>query len=118
MIGTILTDEIVLGVIGSLITLLIGVVGFFINRWMNQTDDRENRSIVLIEKTNDTLCNLDTTMDKINTNLLTYQATMDETVKNVKEKLNCVDKTMVDHRSDLRDHEVRIVVLEKTNGKK
>lgn len=117
MILAILTDEIILSIIGATITLLVGVVGYFINRWMNQTDDRETRSIGLIEKTNETLVNLDNTMDKININLMTYQASMDETVKNVKDKIGCTDKKIEEHDNHIQDHEIRIVVLEKTNGK-
>jgi hypothetical protein len=115
---TLLTDEVFLSIIAFLIVGFIGIVGFFIKRWMDQTDCRDERTTGLIEKTNDALSNLNDTMGKINLNLEVYQMQMTTNLSNVKDRITFVDKNLDNHENHIQDHEVRIVVLEKNgNGK-
>ena len=113
ILAALLTDEIILTIIGTLIMLFIGVIGFFIKRWMDQTDIREERGVILSEKTNDSLKTLNDTMNKINLNLEVYQTTMSTNLTNVKEKVDDAHKKVEEHEESLQDHEVRIVILEK-----
>ena len=68
-------------------------------------------------------------MNKTNTNLEVYQASMNKEIESVKDKVEIhksvylKDKVelvnkIVEHENDIQDHEIRIVVLEKSNGNK
>ena len=122
-------DAIILSVIGSVLLILVTIVGWFIRNWMKQIEKREDRGIELIEKTNTTLSGLNDTMNKINTNLEVYQVSMNKEIESVKDKVEIhkniyiKDKVelvnkIVEHENDIQDHEIRIVVLEKSNGSK
>lgn len=120
-----MTDAVVLSGIGAIMVTLLGISGFFIKRWMDSTETREDRGIMLIERTNDTLEKLNDTMNQINISLETYQATMNMQVESIKEKIELhkeiyvkerkiADKKLDNHETDIQDHSVRITVLEKT----
>lgn len=122
-------DAIILSVIGSVLLILVTIVGWFIRNWMKQIEKREDRGIELIEKTNTALSGLNDTMNKTNTNLEVYQASMNKEIESVKDKVEIhksvylKDKVelvnkIVEHENDIQDHEIRIVVLEKSNGNK
>ena len=122
-------DAIILSVIGSVLLILVTIVGWFIRNWMKQIEKREDRGIELIEKTNTALSGLNDSMNKINTNLEVYQASMNKEIESVKDKVEIhksvylKDKVelvnkIVEHENDIQDHEIRIVVLEKSNGNK
>lgn len=122
-------DAIILSVIGSVLLILVTIVGWFIRNWMKQIEKREDRGIELIEKTNTALSGLNDTMNKINTNLEVYQVSMNKEIESVKDKVEIhkniyiKDKVelvnkIVEHENDIQDHEIRIVVLEKSNGSK
>ena len=120
-----MTDSVVLSIIGGLILLLLGVAGFFIKRWMDTTEEMDTRNNQLVEKTNRALQELNLTMTNINGNLIAYQIKMDATVQNVKENIQMhketylrdkkqIDKTINEHDSDIQDHTIRITVLERS----
>jgi len=122
-------DAIILSVIGSVLLILVTIVGWFIRNWMKQIEKREDRGIELIEKTNTALSGLNDSMNKINTNLEVYQVSMNKEIESVKDKVEIhkniyiKDKVelvnkIVEHENDIQDHEIRIVVLEKSNGNK
>lgn len=108
------TDAIVLSVIGSLILILVGIVGYFIKHWMATTDSREFRAIDLIEKINSSLMDLNITLSKVNTGLEVYQTGVNGTLNNMKESIERTCKDTDYHEKQLHDHEVRLTVIEKT----
>lgn len=122
------TDSTILSIIGTLLLLLIGIAGFFIKRWMDTTETREDRGNLLTEKTNESLLKLNDTMNVINNNLIGFQERTEANVSHIKDKIEshktiylkekvCIDKKLEDHESDIQDHSVRITVLEKNGNK-
>ena len=118
-----MTDSIILSGIGGLLLLLISISGFFIKRWMDTTEAREDRGNLLTEKTNESLTKLNETMNIININLIGFQERTEANVLHIKDKIEThkgiyikdklvVDKKLEDHESDIQDHSVRIKVLE------
>ena len=122
-------DAIILSVIGSVLLILVTIVGWFIRNWMKQTEKREDRGTELIEKTNTALSGLNDTMNKINLNLETYQASMSKEIEHVKDKVethkniyikdkNEIVKKIDEHDNSIQDLDIRVTVIEKTNGNK
>ena len=105
-------EAIILSVIGSVLLILVTIVGWFIRNWMKQTEKREDRGTELIEKTNTALSGLNDTMNKINLNLETYQASMSKEIEHVKDKVethkNIYIKDKVELVNKIDEHETTI----------
>ena len=109
-----LTDQTILAVIGSILTLMIGIIGFFIKHWMSATDRRDARANELIETINSALLDLNTTLNNVNTGLQIYQAGMNETIINLKETVRSHTTELEQHGKVIQDHEIRLTVIEKS----
>jgi len=109
-----LSDQTVLAVIGSILTLMIGIIGFFIKHWMSATDRRDARANALIETINTALSDLNNTLNSVNTGLQIYQAGMNETIINLKETVRTHTNELESHDKAIQDHEVRLAIIEKT----
>lgn len=111
-----ITNAIILSALGSVLMILLLIIGWFIKSWMKQT-------MTVVEKTNVALSDLTTALNKVINKLDVYQATMDINLEHVKEKVDTQAKTIKDHvmdrinvtnklECDLQDHEIRITLLE------
>ena len=108
-----LSDQTILAVIGSILTLMIGIIGFFIKHWMTATDRRDARANELIETINSALLDLNSTLNNVNTGLQIYQAGMNETIINLKDNVRTHTNELEAHGKSIQDHEVRLAVIEK-----
>lgn len=109
-----LSDQTILAVIGSILSLMIGIIGFFIKHWMAATDKRDARANELIETINSALLDLNTTLSNVNTGLQIYQAGTNETILNLKETVRTHTNELESHGKTIQDHEVRLSIIEKT----
>lgn len=109
-----LSDQTILAVIGSILTLMIGIIGFFIKHWMTATDRRDARANELIETINSALLDLNSTLNSVNTGLQIYQAGTNETIINLKETVRTHTNELEANSKTVQNHEVRISIIEKT----
>lgn len=120
----IVTEALALVIVGSLLSLLIAISGFFVKRWMDKTEKSEERGLILIERTNESINNLNNTMNKMNINMETFQATIKGSVDSINDKIeihknvylghkNSIDHSIQYHHDKIDNHETRITVLEK-----
>lgn len=99
-------DSTILAFIGSMLILLLGISGYFINKWITASDSRE---LVMQE----VLTNLNDTLAEVNTNLRVYQASMDGTLHGIRDKAERNSACIDIHDKHLQDHEIRLTIIEK-----
>jgi predicted PurR-regulated permease PerM len=101
------SDMTILSVMGSFFLIIIGIVGYFINKWINAAEKRDSDN-------QDILTSLNNTLTKVNTNLQVFEATMATTLESIRNKSNENALCITHHEKKLNDHEVRLTVIEKT----
>ena len=109
-------DSTMMGIVVSLMFLMLGIIGFFVVRWMNKTDEREQTSLKVISNINDTLYNLNTTILKVNNSLDLYQAVTNITINHIKEQVELHSKKIDKLDENVEEYMVRLTGLEKKSS--
>ena len=107
-------NAIILSAIGSLIIILLTIVGYFVKHWMDTTDKREDRNMGVIKDINQSILVLNTTLVKINTGMEVFEASATGSFTNIISDIAKTERNIDCHEKKLNDHEVRLTVIEKT----
>jgi hypothetical protein len=107
LLQTILSsDSIVLTFVSGLLSVLILIAGYFIKRWIDTTEKRENATQTVLTSLNDTLC-------KVNVNLQVFEATMASTLEGIRSKADDNCNRIKFHETKINDHEIRLTIIER-----
>jgi len=113
----ILTDSIVLSVIGAILLIIIGITGYFINLWIHSTElrdvNRDESNRKREDAMNLVLQNLTDTLVDVNLNLKVYQASMNGTLHAIKSSQTKQSDCLEKHDISIQDHEIRLTVIER-----
>jgi len=111
-----ISDQTILTVTGGILATMVGIIGFFIKDWMNNTDKRDVKRSIIIENISNSLLELNTTLNILSTSLKVYEANTNGKIANLEENVHRNSGCIDEHDKMIQDHEIRLTVIEKSKN--